>query len=277
MEVEQKNNALKDLFNSANSILLLLPPDPGQDLLSAGISLHLSLQAINKPCQIGCSSEIPDFPEITGLTEIRSSVGNKNLQISFDFPESQLEKVDYEVSPEGKFSLLVRPKNGFPVPDIKGIKFSYSGANSDLVVVFGINSLEELGKIYAEEKHFLDHANILSINTVGVEAAFAGNMFHLANISFSELLCLMLQRIELIPTPEAACNLLNTIYKNTGNLTSPKMTAETFASIAFLMKNGAKIPNLSSEKPSFFEAPLDWKAPKVFHSSQPAPLPTDKL
>lgn len=296
MEEEPKNNPLKDLFNSANSTLIIIPPDPSQDLVAAGLSLHLSLASAGKKSQIGCSGNINIYPEITKVEEVTSSVGNQNLQINFNFSEDHLEKVDYDITPEGKFSLIIKPKSGFPVPDVKDVKFSYSGANADLVIVLGIGSLEELGKIYADEKKFLDNATILSVNTIGTEAVFTPNMFHLANITFTELICLLLQRINLAPSSEASSNLLTSIFKNTSNLTSPKMTPETFDSISFLMKNGARLPLKSSpslsvlspdevlkqparlvETPPFFDAPPDWQTPKIFRSSVQQPVSADKL
>ncbi len=295
MEEEIKNNPLKQLFNSANSVLVLLPPDPSQDLLSAGLSLYQSLKSVGKTSQIGCGSSSVNFPSLVGAEEIVESVGNKNLQITFDYLESHLEKVDYEASPDGKFSLVIKPKEGSPVPEASHVKFSYSGANADLVIVFGINSLEELGKLYADEKRFLDTAKIVSINTIGQEAAFTPNMFHLANTTFCELTCLLLQRIEIVPPLDAANNLLNTIYQNTDKLTSPKVSADTFGNISYLMKNGAKLPfqttpfsllNQPPVKPAFFDPPTDrfptpqdlvenvpqeWKSPKVFSADQVDP------
>lgn len=59
---------------------------------------------------------------------------------------------------------------------------------------------------------------------------------------------------------DAARNLLQFIYEETKNLTSPKMTAGTFSSIAYLMRNGAKLPSQQTytprfAQPTFFEAP----------------------
>lgn len=285
MEEESKNNPLKNLFNSAKSVLVILPPDPSSDLLSSGLSFYLSLKSSGKDSQIGCA-KFDDPQNLSGISDIKETVGNQNLHITFNFSEENLEKVDYDITPDGKFSLLIKPKTGHTVPDINDIKFSYSGANSDLVVVFGINSLEELGKIYADEKRFLDTATILSINTSGQEAVFTPNMFHLANVSFAELTCLLLQRIELNPTAEASTNLLATIYQNTSSLTSPKMTADTFGSLSFLMRHGGRLPfspetslfGAPISPPSFFDnpAPPDWKAPKIFRHHQPGPTPTDK-
>ncbi len=290
MEEDLKNNPLKQLFNSANSVLVLLPPDPGQDLLSAGLSLHLSIKSSGKSSQIGCGSNLESYSQINGLNEVLESIGNKNLQITFDYLEQDLEKVDYEVSADGKFSLLIKPKSGSPVPDSHKVKFSYSGADADLVIAFGITSLEELGKFYADEKKFLDNAKILSVNTTSQEASYTANMFHLANTSFAELTCLLMKRVSLSLSPEAASNLLDSIFQNTDKLTSPRMTADTFSTISFLMKNGAKLPfqtipfmSPNSPKPPYFEPPLsnpflkqqplqdpipsDWKAPKIFRAN----------
>jgi hypothetical protein len=132
-----------------------------------------------------------------GAREIVDSIGARNLVISFNYHEDDLEKVDYDVRPDGKFYLMIKPKANSPVPDVSNVKYSYSGASADLVITLGIGSLEELGKIYADEKKFLDEAKILSLNTSPKPVQFTNNLLHQTTGSFSELIATLLDKSEI--------------------------------------------------------------------------------
>lgn len=261
MEDQNKFEQAQKLLDPASSIIVILPPDPSPDIVSSGISLYLSLKQSGKKIQIGCGSEVHVGEKIKGSQEISDTIGDQNLVISFDYQEENLEKVDYDVLPNGKFCLMIKPKAGAPVPDISNVKYSYSGASADLVITFGVNSLEELGKIYAEEKKFLDSVKILSLNNSPRPASFTPHNLNLPAGSFAELVSTLLEKTSINPTRDASANLLSTIYEETKNLTSAKMTAETFSAISFLMRNGARLPNQQAyvprfSQPSFFEAPV---------------------
>ncbi len=267
------------LLETATSIIVVLPPDPSTDIISSGLSLYLSLKQAGKKIQIGCGSEVHVSEKIKGSQEISDTIGDQNLVISFDYLEENLEKVDYDVLPGGKFYLMIKPKAGAPVPDVSNVKYSYSGAQADLVITFGINSLEELGKIYAEEKKFLDSVKILSLNNSARPASFTPHTLHKPLGSFAELVTHLLEKITIAPTRDASANLLNTIYEETKSLTSAKMTADTFSAISFLMRNGARLPNQQAyvprfSQPSFFEAPASPHATPV-QDEDNIPLPTE--
>src|SRR3989338_10247156 len=169
----------KDEVTSAKSIAILLPPDPDSQIVSAGLGLYLSLVGSGKQVQIGCASQIRvENAELFGVDQIKNSIGNQNLVISFDFKEENLKKVDYDVDENGKFMLLIQPQPGSPAPDTSTINYSYSGASADLVFILGVNSLEELGKIYADEKSFLDGAKIVSLNLTAKGSNMTTMAFH---------------------------------------------------------------------------------------------------
>src|SRR3989338_11249135 len=169
----------KDEVTSAKSIAILLPPDPDTQIVSAGLGLCLSLAGTGKQVQIGCASQIRvENAELFGVDQIKNNIGNQNLVISFDFKEENLKKVDYDVDENGKFMLLIQPQPGSPAPDTSTINYSYSGASADLVFVFSITSLEELGKIYADEKAFLDHAKIISLSLSSKPSNFSALALH---------------------------------------------------------------------------------------------------
>lgn len=293
MNDQNRYSTARESLEKASKIIILLPPEPADDLLTASVSLYLSLLESGKQVQIGCSSEIGSKPNILGTEHIKDTVGNRNLIISFDFPESDLDKVDYDIRPDGKFVLMIKPKAESPVPDASQVKFSYSGANADLVVVFGIHTLEELGKIYADEKSFLDSAKILSLNVSPRPASFSAESLHLFLPTYVELVSFLLEKSNLKTSPDAASNLINFIYTSTQNLTASRTNADIFSVISHLLRSGGRLPHQAQTSPrfatpSFFDAPQnqetpvedapddtnipsDWKKPKIFRANEFSP------
>jgi len=287
MEDQNQYLATKKLLDSANSVIVILPPDPSPDMVSAGLSLHVSLASSGKKSQIGCGTPVHVDEALHGALEINDSIGARNLVISFDYHEDDLEKVDYDVRSDGKFYLMIKPKANAPVPDVSNVKYAYSGASADLVITLGIGSLEELGKIYADEKKFLDEAKILSLNISPKPTSFTPNLLHQTAGSFSELVAVLMEKIGLKPSPDAGKNLLGSIYGETKDLTSPRMTADTFSAIAFLMRHGARLPNQQAfvprfAQPAFFEAPSDPNSPEEVEEGnlstedEEIPLPSEE-
>ena len=233
----------KDLTLSAKSVAILLPPEPSTDLVASGLGLYLSLSQAGKQVQIGCSSEIRvENADLFGVDRIKNSIGNQNLIISFDFKEENLKKVDYDVDESGKFMLLIQPQPGCEAPDTNTINYSYSGASADLVFVLGVNSLEELGKLYADEKSFLDKAKIISLNLSSKPAGLNAISLQVSNAScLTEMVGFFLKSVEINPTADAASNLLSVLGTGTNQFNSPKVSADTFETVAFLMRNGGHL------------------------------------
>jgi hypothetical protein len=277
----------KDL-NQSSSILVLLPPEPDEVLVNSGLALYLSLKNTGKKIEIGCS-------KLDNPGPIKTSIGNKNLIINFQFKEEDLDKVDYDVDDKGNFQLMVKPKDGRSAPDSNSISYTYSGANANMVIVLGINSLEELGKLYSDEKKFLDKANIVSLNKDSRPSSFATHNFNTNSAtSVAEIVSFILKKTKTKPTNEAANHLLKEIYSTTNNLNTPRVTADTFEIIAYLLRNGARPPMITSSRAVNFtppvsplpiapapvfdhstplnqippaQVPSDWKKPKIFRSS----------
>lgn len=234
---------VKTALDEAKSVAVLLPPEPTTDMVASALGLFLALKEAGKFAQIGCGSPIKvENADLFGVDQIKNSIGNQNLIISFDFKEEDLKKVDYDVDENGKFMLLIQPQPGAEPPDTSNINYSYSGASADLVFVFGVNSLEELGKIYADEKAFLDHAKIVSLATSSKPSNFAAIALHShAAGSLAEIITFLLKSADIKLTSDAANNLLSIISETTKNFTSPKVTADTFDIVAYLMRAGGRL------------------------------------
>ena len=136
---------------------------------------------------------------------------------------------------------------------------------------------------------------IVSLHLSPRPSAFTDIQLHLPLPSYSELVAILLEKSKLAPSADAATNLIKGIYQSTQNLSSRKLSADTFSCLAFLMRAGGSLPGQASfigklTPPPFFEPPLlapqlnpaglqddtdnvgpvptDWKKPKIFKSGQ---------
>src|SRR5688572_23319600 len=233
-------NQAKDLITSANSVIVLLPPQADVDSLAAATSLHLTLKQ-TKSSVLGSSSLPSNVSEIEGLSEIKKTIGNQKLVVSFDYKEENVENVSYDINESTKkFNLIIQPKAGQSPLDPSSVEFSYSGAQADLVITLGINSLEELGKIYSEEKQFLDQVKIVNINSSARPSTFATINLSLPGKTASDLAGTLLKSLELNLPSEAATNLYRQLTASTQNFQGANVDADTFEFAAYLLRHNAK-------------------------------------
>jgi len=294
---QEQLNQFKTKIKDANSVLILLPPDPDTDSLSGALGLHLSLKQAGKSSTIGCSSRVKvGDSHLFGIDQVKENIGNRNLVVSFDYKEESAENVSYDIDEAtGKFNLRIKPKDGADPLDSSSISYSYTGAQADLVITFGITSLEELGRLYSEEKEFLDQANLANLSIATTSIAFAGiNLSNNKATSISELVTHLLKITGISPTADAATNLYNQLLSASENFQSPKVTADTFEIAAFLLRSGAQKstpkPQAEITAPTFFTpppttpqsentpstpsindtskgVPADWTGPKIYRGS----------
>lgn len=294
---KSETSGLADLFNSLNSTLIVLPPDPDEQIISTALALHLALKNSGKTSQVGYSGSLPENLDVKGLGDLKNSVGQKNLHINLNFLEANLDKVDYEVDHLGKFSLVIHTKSGNLAPDPNQIEYTYSGAEADMVILFAVETLEELGSIYAKEKHFLDNAQKLLITNISRPLNISNHLVQNPGKNYPEIVTDIIKKSQLVLGSDSADNLLLSLYKSTDNLSPQKVGPETFETIAYLLRQGGTIPGLNHveqplvkgenylPQPPFFiqppnssgnghsattdssnPVPKDWHSPKIFRS-----------
>jgi hypothetical protein len=285
---------LKGKISAAKSVLIVLPPEPDTELIEAGLALHQVLEQQNKKSILGCSTPIEAHEEF------KTTVGKRNLIVSFPYQEDAVEHVSYDIEEStGRFNLTIRPKEDGEPLGTDQVSFSYTGASADLVFTIGISELEELGKLYSDEKTFLDQATIINLKKGGQPGSFSS--FDLSSVrvtSLSELLVWMLRRVNLRLPADTASKLYRQLLKATNNFQSPLITPDTFEVAAYLLRNGAKItPSIPTAKlppapffnPESISAqpktttiaveekskhqnkraiPPDWQGPKIFRAGE---------
>lgn len=240
---------LKQVLDQAGSSLVVLGPKASQDQVASAIALFRGLKNLGKEVGLVSPEEI-EIEEMLGLDDVRYKLGNKDLSISFDYNENSVDKVSYHIDEEkNKFYLVIKPKKGQPPLDSGQVSFDYVGAQADLIFLFGVHQYSSLEHLYENYADVYDSATVITIHNFEPEI---GNLkLDISGKScWSESMVELLEGLGLGLDSEGATNLLSSIENATNRLSSFTASAETFETVAKLMRAGAKRLPPKEKKPA---------------------------
>lgn len=278
---------LKTKLGTVQTVLLTMPANPSQDAVASTLALYLSLKNSGKSVTVATSTlPIVRDSHLVGIDKITTEVGGNNLVITLDVPENQIDKVTSNTE-GGHLNLIVNPaKDATPITS-EQVKFTYSGAAADLVIVVGAADLADVGALAEKENELFTKERIANVsNQVG---SFGSINITDPSSSNSELVTALLKELALPMDIDIANNLMQGIEAATNGLSSPNMTADTFEALAVLYRTGARrqTPTIPVKEarivadmpivdngpvasaPVVAEAPQpDWMKPKIFTSTK---------
>lgn len=275
--------SFSSLIDSAASILILLPTRPYFDQVAAGLSLFLAIRD-KKESAISCSSPmIVEFNRLVGVNKVTTELGNKNMVIRLiDYNPRAVERVSAEV--EGnELNLVVIPKPGMPAPKKEQVAIAFSGVSADTVILVGGANASHFPQIEGKD---LVGAKLLHVGTRSITLSSENQPISFAKpaSSISEVVANLIPGAGLTLDPDTATNLLMGIEEGSREFKGSDVTAQTFETVALLMKSGGKRlppkfptpPFRSQVSPSpvsvvetveeepVKEPPKDWLEPKIY-------------
>lgn len=232
---------LKELFDQSNNIVILIGTQTSSDIISAASGLQLALRESGKDVLFAGPEELVSPPEyVTGLEYFTTSLGNRNLVISFDYTETAVENVSYHIGEEtGKFFLTVKPQKGYKPLDASTVEFAYAGVEADLIILVGVSSYEALGDLYISNEQLFADTTVISLHTYETEVGTV-KLDASGEPGLSSAVARILKNTEQAVSSEAATNLLAGIEQTTDNFKSLATTADTLELAAWLMRSGAR-------------------------------------
>jgi hypothetical protein len=249
MITPEQIDLFKQYVQSAQRVLILFPVNATFDQVASSTALYLGLREIGKDVSLLTPELVrTEFASLVGIQDATQNLGNKNLQVSFDYKEEMVDKVSYNIDEEHqKFHLVIQPKrSGMPL-DAKTVEFSYTGADADVIFLIGVHSLESLEQLYIGYEDFYVNTPTVSVNSF--ETSFGSiKLTTEGSASFSEVMAYLLQEAGVQIDSDIATNLLGGIEEATDSFKSLAATADTFEIVSRLMRSGAR--RISRAKPS---------------------------
>jgi len=275
--------SFSSLIDSAASILILLPTRPYFDQVAAGLSLFLAIRD-KKESAISCSSPmIVEFNRLVGVNKVTTELGNKNMVIRLiDYNPRSVERVSAEVEGD-ELNLVVIPKPGIAAPKKEQVEIGFSGVSADTVILVGGANASHFPQIEGKD---LAGAKLLhvGIRTITLSSQNQPISFAKPASSISEVVANLISEVGLSLDPDTATNLLMGIEEGSRDFKGPDVTAQTFETVAILMKAGGKrlppkgpVPYFrpptppspanvveTVEEEPVKEPPKDWLEPKIY-------------
>jgi len=252
-----------NLVRQAKNSIIFLRSKPSSDQVLTALALATSLTQIGQHVELACSDlgileagklsgehgvagGGSDFSDNTApiaqsdLELIKQKIGNRNLTVSFPYNEQSVDSVSYHISDDGdKFYLVIKPQSGAQPLVADQVEFDYSGVEADVIFTIGVHDWEQLEYLYEAHQLLIRNAPVVSLHSVESELT----PFNLDTSSFgsmSEALVWFFEGLQLSPTAQGATYLLRGIEMATDSFRSLATTADTFESVAKLMRMGAR-------------------------------------
>lgn len=267
---QHKAELFKELLAQSESVLVIYAPDALRDHLFAATALYKTLQlTTTKEVHLLSSEDLSkDEPDIVYLSETRTEIGHKNLCLTFDYIKESVEKITSSIDEDSnKLHITIKPQKGQKPLSQDSVSFSYTGADADMVVLIGVDDLESLDQLYIGYENLYQSTALVSINSY--ETTFGNLKIDILGSScVSEYVSGLLQNLGYDLDAEVATNLLAAIDEETEKLESYLATADTFETVAHLLRSGAR---------RFVREPQDEEPLPMNYSQQPMMDPVPEL
>ena len=249
-----------EIIKLSKSPLLIFPETKNLDLIAASYSFFYFLEEISDDgvkaqlrllCPNLKRSSLGELKNYLTITDLQTEMGKENLLISFPYDENKVDQVDSYLGDDGqRLYIRVKSKKGSNPVDEEDIKFSYSGASNDLLLLMGVNDLEKLDHLYFGYESLYSGLNnqLVTINNflpdfgnlnldISGRTSYSEAVFYL----FKEMARLRdLDLTDLLAKTEVPTLLLFGIEEKTRGLSSRTATADTFLAVGELLKMGAR-------------------------------------
>jgi len=257
---QAQTSKLKEILGLSKNILVIFPETKNLDLFLASYCLYsfLSLKKETRLLSPKFQQKLP--PELADLIEnkkIETELGKENLLISFPYQENQVENVSYYIGEQNKrFYLTIKPKKGVPPLDSSQLEFTYVGSQADLLILCGVENLEDLAQLYLADENLYKSNNNHLITINNFIPDFGNLNLDISPIgSYCEALFYLIRDLEqnsqdILAKDNLPTLLLYGIEYQSRGLQAADVTANTFLAVAELLRLGAaRLFKLNASKP----------------------------
>lgn len=248
MMTAESLSTITSLLSSAQSVCIFFPAQTSADVILSATTFGRGLQALGKSVTVSTPGLVAErLNQFAGVQDISKELGNKNLDVSFPYDESQVDKVSYHIDEESQtFHLVVQPRKGAKPLDSSAVSYSYTGAEADLIFTFGVDTLEDLEQIYFGYEQLFDQTTVVSVHSYDTQFGSV-KLNTSGSASYAEVVAYMLQELGVTIDAEAATSLLSAIESATQTFKSLSVTAQTFEIAGKLLATGARRVRIQEE------------------------------
>jgi len=280
---------LRNILQSAQSILIALPKDVDDDVVASALAFYLTLQKMRKQVTIVTDGDIRvGQAHLFGINKIGKQLsGGNTLVVSLPYKEGTIEKVSYNIEGD-KFNLVIEPRGESLTFAPEEVEYNFGKGEYDTVFVFGAGDLQALGNLYKNHQSTFSGKQLVNIDNHNNNTGF-GQVNIVEEGSLSQTVAMFFKALRLPLDQDPASNLYTGIASK-GTISLETATPDLLEAIAYLMRSKAQLLTMNSKQPeekveqkikqtvepvaqskqtvdeSHEETPEDWLKPKIFSS-----------
>lgn len=281
---------LRNVLQSAQSILITLPKNADDDVVAAALAFYLTLQKMRKQVSIVTDGDIRvEQAHLFGINKIGKQLsGGNTLVVSLPYKEGTIEKVSYNIEGD-KFNLVIEPRGERLTFAPEEVEYNFGKGEYDTVFVFGAQDLNNLGNLYKNHQSTFSQKQLVNIDNHSNNAQF-GQVNIVEPGPISQTVTMLFKALRLPLDQDPASNLYTGIVSK-GAIAFDTATPDLLEAVAYLMRSKAQLlaidhkPAVNENKApkrqqtvepiaqakqivdeQGEEAPEDWLKPKIFSS-----------
>lgn len=235
------NDQIKEAILSAKKILILLPQNPNNDAIGAGLAFHLFLKEKNIESDIAVSDPLENIGKLNFLPQpkIQNNVlGARDFILAFNTKYNKITEIKTKEFPE-ETRIYITPQNG--TIDPRDFSFIPAEFKYNLLICINSPDKESFGKIFEENPDIFYEVPIINLDNHSTNDNFGQiNLIDIKASSVSEILFNLFNELDssLIKNDIAKC-LLTGIISATKSFQNTKTTPHALKISSELMMSGA--------------------------------------
>ena len=243
MELSPKQQ-ICELVNKSDDILVCLPKNPGGDALGSALGIFLILEKLNKKVTLVCSTAAAENLSFLPASQniAHKLKGVREYVLSLNVKKTDLEQLRYEVN-DHRLNIFITARGGDleSQPENKEIRLEPDKYKHDLIIIPGVQDLEDLGGIYDENSELFFETPIINIDHRPSNEYFGKvNLVEIAASSTAEIIASLCPVFgEDILDDNIATALLTGIISGTESFQNKNTTPKSLTMAASLIAAGA--------------------------------------
>ncbi len=225
----------KALVERAQRILITGVANPNADVLGTAAAWWLYFAKKNKPADVAFAGTVQRYHFLPESLEYSGKLENLNrFKIVLDVSHTKVKQLSYDVVGDNLEINIVSDGGAFSAEDVATEQGDY---RYDLVLCLGATSLESLGAIFQEHRHFFQAVAIINIDKSILNENYGQlNIVRASATSLAEISYALLNG-DL--DKDIATNLLAGVIAATNSFQSSQVTPTTLELASQLMVQGA--------------------------------------
>lgn len=226
---------INQLITGTQDITIFCGNNFDSDAIASALALYLSLSKLGKNVSVVTPKQVTvEFAKYVGIDKITHELLPRKFIVSLNEVVGNVDKVSHYLE-DNRLNIVIHTLPGAKRFTSDDVSFRYDKPNNQLLIMVGVDELNDLGSIYTQEQELFSNSDILVINKTNSNLKIAGIAIF-GKLTISEAVVSLIGQLKLPIDVDIANNLFLGIADGTDNFKSETITADSLEAAAFCLR-----------------------------------------